>query len=134
MRRISPTSVAIPPALKRAVMAKAASEGRTMTDVILDGLREYVGERTVYDHLPLRGDCARSSTMDRCPQPARPGSLWCSAECEAKDREIGERWVNLSASSRERSDDRWCDKPVGNGWCQLSPGHEGDCGLPGPAS
>jgi len=40
------TTTRIPPALKAAVKARAATRGETMTDVILRKLREYVEEET----------------------------------------------------------------------------------------
>lgn len=39
------TSVQIPTELKKAAQAAAAAEGRTLTDVINDGLRRYVKRR-----------------------------------------------------------------------------------------
>lgn len=53
-----PTSIVVPPALKAAVQAKAAAEGRTLTDVTLDAYRRYVGERTVYDAMLPTGSAA----------------------------------------------------------------------------
>ena len=40
------TTVRIPPHIKAAAQVKAAEENRTLTDVIVDGLRDYIREST----------------------------------------------------------------------------------------
>lgn len=42
-----PSSIRIPPALKKAAQAKAEAEGKTLTDVIVAGLERYVKSKAV---------------------------------------------------------------------------------------
>lgn len=71
------TSVRIPPALKTAAQTKAATQGRTLTDVIIAGLQDYTKDPPRYVTYVRGCVCwyASGTLSTICPDCAIHGGL-----------------------------------------------------------